>query len=261
MLRVYRLGHERRWEDTRPLTLERLREQAEVARLMAREGAPLQQVTAGPEPVGREWAASLLTWMEGTPASRSTLGLAALVGLLLADLHRIGASLDIGSRSALPAHDVVDVAQRSLAELEGIVPAAFLADVEARIGAIRHTVPRIAIHGDLNFPNVVWSEGRPALIDLDQVGVGWATEELAWAMKWWSRSTGIGTGDYDRSLSNALLDGYGTPPEPELLGPTLWLTGCMNANSVFAIRNAVAEDRQNQIDGLRRRADTLEALA
>lgn len=261
VLRVYRLGRERRWEDPRPLTLERLRQQADVARLMAMDGAPLQQVIAGPAPVGHGWASSLLTWIEGTSATRATHALATKVGALLASLHRIGASLNADRRPALPAHDVVAVARRSLAELAGILPDAFVADVEARLSAIRHTSPRITIHGDLNLPNIIWSEGRPSLIDLDQIGVGWASEELAWAMKWWSRPTGSGSGDYERSLSDALLDGYGTPPEPELFAPMLWLTGCTNANSVFAIRQAAAEDRQNQIDRLRRRADALEALA
>lgn len=260
VLRCYRLGRPRRWEDPRPLALAGLRDQAELARLMACHGAPIQIVTAGPQLVAPGWASSLLTWIPGIPVTGSTRRLASIVGSLLADLHRIGASLEVERWSALPRHDLVGMARRSIEELSGLVPASFVTDAEDRIAAIQHAGPPIAVHGDLNIPNIVWSDGQPSLVDLDQVGAGWPSEELAWAMKWWSRRDGVGSGTHEGSLSDTLLEGYGTPPDPVVLRPMLWLTGCLNANAVIAIKAGSVDDRPNRLDELRRRADALGAL-
>ena len=53
------------------------------------------------------------------------------------------------------------------------------------------------MHGDCNFPNMLWSgDSVTGIVDFDQIGLSDPVEELAWVTKWWS--AGIAT-HHDRA--------------------------------------------------------------
>ena len=91
------------------------------------------------------------------------------------------------------------------------------------------------MHGDCNFPNILWSgDSVTGVVDFDQIGVSDPIEELAWVTKWWSRPRGIADLSHDPALAREVLAGYDDDRvDREVLAAVLWLTGCLNANSVL----------------------------
>ncbi len=128
-------------------------------------------------------------------------------------------------------HDFVAMAERSLAMIAHVCDVSLAARA---IDAARSDQQRAVVHGDLNFPNVLWSSGAiTGIVDFDQIGVARPLEELAWVVKWWARGHGIGNHWPDAALACAVVDGYGVVDDVRPLSAMLWLTGCLNANSVL----------------------------
>ena len=118
------------------------------------------------------------------------------------------------------------------------------------------------MHGDCNFPNILWSgDSVTGIVDFDQIGVSDPVEELAWVTKWWSRPRGIADLTHDAALAREVLAGYGDDGvDRDVLAAGLWLTGCLNANSVLHMLHASADARPAVLAALRERADVLAAL-
>ncbi len=114
------------------------------------------------------------------------------------------------------------------------------------------------MHGDLNFPNVLWvADHVTGIVDFDQIGAGDPHEELARAIKWWSCRGPIGTLEHDAALAEAVLRGYGGDVDREVLAARLWMTSCLNGNSVLRVQRAAPRERGRLLDALRARADQL----
>jgi aminoglycoside phosphotransferase len=252
-VRAITAGRAQRWEEARPYDLSVVIAQLRVAAAMRDAGVPMMRLVAGPVVEDdRIWLA--FEWLTGEFADRADAARATAAGRLLRRLHDARLPFD----DALPVHDACRLAARSVAELRAAgVDERFVAraqDISARLVSHR----RVVSHGDVNFPNVLWDgDAVTGLVDLDQIGVIDPLEELAWALKWWSRPHGAGLKEHDARLAAAVLHGYGDADvDRDALRDLLWITGCLNANSVNAIIAAPAD----ALPKLEHRADTLADL-
>lgn len=110
----------------------------------------------------------------------------AWMGRLLARLHGIGARAGFTARGALDAQTFIrDAAHGAIGS--GLLPAhviepyrtrcaALATLVEARFAAIAPR--RIRLHGDCHAGNVLWTDGGPHFVDLDDARMGPAVQDL-----------------------------------------------------------------------------------
>jgi Ser/Thr protein kinase RdoA (MazF antagonist) len=90
---------------------------------------------------------------------------------------------------------------------------------------------------DLNPLNVLWSntENINGIVDFESITYTDRVEGLAWLIKWYSRTKGIGSNEMSPLLAKAVLRGYGanqllSKDDFNRLPSLLWLSGCLNWN-------------------------------
>ncbi len=258
-VRAITFGREIRWEETRRHDLAVLSAQMDAAAAFAGAGLPFMQQARDPVVVGDSFV-TMFDWLDGVVASGATSERAFAVGALLACIH----GLDLPVDNRLPEHDVSVAAERSLDELGDVADAEFAETAREMIDGIRSSPTRrkLVVHGDCNLPNILWSaDAVTGIVDFDQIGVSDPVEELAWVTKWWSRPRGIADLTHDSGLAREVLAGYGDDRvDRDVLAAVLWLSGCLNANSVLHMLHASADVRPAVLAGLRARADALFAL-
>ena len=262
-LRAVTFGREIRWEETRRHDRSVLSAQLDAADAFVAAGLPFMTRAGEPAVVGESFVV-MFGWLEGELATIATPERSYAVGALLRRIHDLGLPAD----ERLPEHDVTAVAERSLTELAEIADTSFVGQARERIDRIRSSPRkrRIVVHGDCNFPNLLWSaDSVTGIVDFDQIGVSDPVEELAWATKWWSRPRGIADLAHDPALAREVLAGYDDGGvdhviDRDVLAAVMWLTGCLNANSVLHMLHASADARPAVLAALRARADSLEAL-
>jgi Ser/Thr protein kinase RdoA (MazF antagonist) len=93
------------------------------------------------------------------------------------------------------------------------------------------------IQSDLNPLNVLWSntENINGIVDFESLTYTDRVEGLAWLIKWYSRTKGIGSNEMSSLLAKAVLRGYGanqllSKEDFNRLPSLLWLSGCLNWN-------------------------------
>jgi Ser/Thr protein kinase RdoA (MazF antagonist) len=258
-LRAVTFGREIRWEETRRHDLSVLTAQLAAADAFAAAGLPFMQRVGEPVVVGNSFV-MMFGWLEGVFAGTATPDRAFAMGRLLRRMHDLALPAD----DRLPVHDVTAAAERSLTELADIADAAFSERAREMVDSIRNSPATgpIVVHGDCNFPNILWSgDSVTGVVDFDQIGVCAPIEELAWVVKWWSRPRGIADLSHNPALAREVLAGYDDDRvNREVLAAGLWLSGCLNANSVLHMLHASADARPAVLAGLRQRADDLAAL-
>ncbi len=257
-LRVVREGRPVRWEDERAHGIDLVLRQVEVGKQFRARGLPFMQLVAGPRPVP-DGVVVAFEWIDARPLRVPSPDAASAVGAMARAFHEAGRTLDpIG----LPRHDLRAAARRSLQELSDLVPNRFLERARQIAAQLEHAEPLgIATHGDLNLPNVLWDDAVVGVVDFDQIGVQDPLEELAWLIKWWSRPAGVGDTHHDADLAHAVLCGYDARDvDLELLAARLWVTGCLNGNSVIRIKRARLHERQRMAEVLFNRADLLSSV-
>jgi Ser/Thr protein kinase RdoA (MazF antagonist) len=258
-LRAVTFGREIRWEETRRHDLSVLTAQLDAADAFSAAGLPFMQRVGEPAVVGNSFV-MMFGWFEGIFAETATPDRAFAIGRLLRRMHDLALPVD----DRLPVHDVTAAAERSLRELADIADASFSEQARAMVDRIRSSCEggRIVVHGDCNFPNILWSgDSVTGIVDFDQIGVSDPIEELAWVTKWWSRPRGIADLSHDPALAREVLAGYDDDRvDREVLAAVLWLSGCLNANSVLHMLHASADARPAVLAGLRQRADDLAGL-
>jgi aminoglycoside phosphotransferase (APT) family kinase protein len=195
-----------------------LRRETRVLTLLRDMGLPV------PAPVAlledERWTVELLGALPGINGigfyERPTPQLEALahtLGALLARVHRLPLAppddqdLDLGARlgaihAALPALDL---------------PGDVRAPLDAAFAALPREPARPSlVHGDAGLHNLLWHEGRVALLDWEWAGFGDPLFDLAW-VRWtlrWRQAP--------ESIWPAVLDGYGDGPAADTSdAPTL----------------------------------------
>ncbi len=258
-LRAVTFGREIRWEETRRHDLAVLSAQLEAADAFVAAGLPFMVRAGEPAVVGHSFVV-MFGWLDGLIATTATSDRAFAVGQLLRRVHDLALPVD----DRLPEHDVAAAAERSLHELRDVADASFAEQAREMIDHIRSSPGRrkLVVHGDCNLPNILWSgDSVTGIVDFDQIGVSDPIEELAWSMKWWSRPLGLADLTHDAALAREVLAGYGGEGvDRGVLAAAMWLTGCLNANSVLHMLHASADARPAVLALLRGRADALFAL-
>ena len=258
-LRAITFGREIRWEETRRHDLTVLSAQLDAAAAFVAAGLPFMARAGEPAVVGNSFVV-MFGWLDGVIATTAAPERAFAVGQLLRRIHDLGLPVD----DRLPRHDAAGAAERSLRELAGIADASLVEQAVEMVGRIRSSQSsssKRVVHGDCNFPNILWSgDDVTGIVDFDQIGVSDPVEELAWVVKWWSRPRGIADLSHDSALAREVLAGYGDDVDRDVLAAVLWVTGCLNANSVLHMLHASTDARPAVMAGLRERADTLAAL-
>jgi aminoglycoside phosphotransferase (APT) family kinase protein len=258
-LRAVTFGREIRWEETRRHDLSVLSAQLDAAEAFVAAGLPFMARVREPAVVG-DSLVMMFAWLEGEFAGAATRDRAFAMGELLRRMHDLGFPVD----DRLPEHDVTAAAERSLRELREIADPSFVEAALEMVDRIRRAVGRrrIVVHGDCNFPNILWTGNSvTGIVDFDQIGLSDPVEELAWVTKWWSRPRGIADRAHDPALARAVLAGYADDlVDGHVLAAVMWLSGCLNANSVLHVLHASADARPAVLAALRDRADALAAL-
>jgi aminoglycoside phosphotransferase (APT) family kinase protein len=258
-LRAVTFGREIRWEETRRHDLSVLSAQLDAADAFVAAGLPFMVRVREPAVVGDSFV-MMFAWLEGEFAGTATPNRAFAMGELLRRIHDLGLPVD----DRLPEHDVTAAAERSLTELQEIADASFVEPAREMVDRIRSSPARrrIVVHGDCNFPNILWSGNSvTGIVDFDQIGLSDPVEELAWVTKWWSRPRGIADRAHDAALAREVLAGYDdSRVDRDVLAAVMWLSGCLNANSVLHVLHASADARPAVLAALHERADVLAAL-
>ncbi|MEK1830292.1 phosphotransferase [Priestia megaterium] len=67
------------------------------------------------------------------------------------------------------------------------------------------------MQSDLNPLNILWDEtdSITGIIDFEHIGYTDRIEGIAWLIKWYSRTQGIGNNEVSPRLAQSLLKGYG----------------------------------------------------
>jgi len=258
-LRAVTFGREIRWEETRRHDLSVLSAQLAAADAFVAAGLPFMVRMREPAVIG-DSLVMMFAWLEGELAGTATPDRAFAIGALLRRMHDLGLPVD----DRLPEHDVTAAAERSLRELQAIADASFVDEAREMVDRIRRAPGRrrVVVHGDCNFPNILWSGNSVSgIVDFDQIGLSDPVEELAWVTKWWSRPRGIADRAHDSALAHAVLAGYADDRvDRDVLAAVMWLSGCLNANSVLHVLHASADARPAVLAALGQRADALAAL-
>jgi Ser/Thr protein kinase RdoA (MazF antagonist) len=109
------------------------------------------------------------------------------MGRLLARMHGVGARDRFRERGAIDTDTFIRVAARAVLA-SGLLPArlddayrarttAIAAAIDARFAALE-PVARIRLHGDCHGGNVLWTDGGPHFVDLDDARMGPAIQDL-----------------------------------------------------------------------------------
>jgi aminoglycoside phosphotransferase (APT) family kinase protein len=258
-LRAVTFGREIRWEETRGHDLSVLSAQMDAADAFVAAGLPFMERAGEPAVVGNAFV-MMFRWLDGIFAGSATPDRAFAMGQLLRRIHELALPVD----DRLPEHDAAAAADRSVRELQDLVDVSFVERATEMVDRIRRAPARhlIVVHGDCNFPNILWSgDAVTGIVDFDQIGRSDPVEELAWVIKWWSRPRGIADLTHEPALAREVLAGYGEAGiDRDVLAAVLWVTGCLNANSVLHVLHAAVDARSTVLAALRTRADALAAL-
>lgn len=137
------------------------------------------------EALGREVLVTCASWLEGPDVGTPSAQVARELGWAMAQLHRQARSWHMPPGGRLPLFDdPLFRAPDNLAEADLEAgqrevfdrAAAITTDVFARVGA---EDPVIALHADLHGGNLKWHEGRLAVFDFDDCGLGVPALDLA----------------------------------------------------------------------------------
>jgi Ser/Thr protein kinase RdoA (MazF antagonist) len=174
---------------------------------------PLRTVDGGwvaavpSEALGREVLVTCATWLEGQDVGAPDEQVAAELGRTMALLHRHARSWPMPDGARLPLLD-----SPLLGDEERLSRAPGLTSEQRRVldGATRAaerafadafaTEPAVVLHADLHGNNLKWHEGRLAVFDFDDCGLGVPALDLA-ISAFYLRSE-------DASTEEALLSGY-----------------------------------------------------
>ncbi|TCP57583.1 Ser/Thr protein kinase RdoA (MazF antagonist) [Tumebacillus sp. BK434] len=116
----------------------------------------------------------------------------------------------------------------------------------------------VIVTSDINSINILWDERTQlitGIIDFEHISYSDRVQDLAWLMKWYSRTEGIQSHEVSGDLAQALMYGYRAH---ELLQSDdytrfpalLWLSGCLNWNFVQKTAEILRNDHAQLRDHL-----------
>lgn len=110
------------------------------------------------------------------------------------------------------------------------------------------------ISTDLNSLNVLWDSEQQivGIIDHEHIGGTDRVQDLAWLIKWYSRTEGIESYDVSGRFAKSILAHYNSPTvlvsqEDPRLAALLWLPGCMNLHFIERTKQLAFDAENNPV--------------
>ena len=136
--------------------------------------------------LGREALVTCASWLEGPDADDLTPEIGRALGRAMAQLHEHARSLALPGLDELPALDApllgdddrISTDPRLDPEQRGVIAEA-MARTTAAFDRDRAAGPVIPLHADLHGANLKWHDGRLAVFDFDDCGLGTPAYDLS----------------------------------------------------------------------------------
>lgn len=215
--------------------------------------------------IGQEWTCCLFHWIDGHHVTANTEQTAARMGQLARQLHDV----------SLHQHDIcfpyIDhkiVYQRWLGDLQRLLvsrmPESARNSLQEYLNlaqyhldtAQHHQSPSFqpVISTDLNSLNILWSQDQQiiGIVDHEHIGATDRVQDLAWLIKWYARTEGIGSHDVSGRLAKTLLAHYNSPTvlvsqDDPRLAALLWLSGCFNLHFIERTKQLTFDAENNPV--------------
>jgi Ser/Thr protein kinase RdoA (MazF antagonist) len=199
---------------------------------------------------GVEWRCCMFEWIEGEHITRNTVHTAEQVGKFAREFHDV--SLPYIS-TALPNVRHTSAYQKWVNSIRAYLKqpispknrrllTSYLELTQKYIDSANHVQVRQElkiITSDLNSLNVLWDkqERIVGVVDHEHISYSDRVQDLAWLIKWYSRTDGIESHNVASTLASALLKGYEAQAilkaeDYDRLTALLWLSGCFNYNFI-----------------------------
>ncbi|MCK2157339.1 aminoglycoside phosphotransferase family protein [Exiguobacterium sp. 17-1] len=217
------------------------------------------------DPVGLHWTCCLFHWMDGHHVTANTIHTAARMGTLARQLHDVSLHQhDI----CFPYIDHTIVYQRWLGDLQRLLvsrmPESARNSLQEYLNLAQYHLDTAKYHQspsfqpvistDLNSLNILWNQNQQiiGIVDHEHIGATDRVQDLAWLIKWYARTEGIGSHDVSGRLAKSLLTHYNSPTvlvsqDDPRLAALLWLSGCFNLHFVERTKQLAFDAENNPI--------------
>ncbi|WP_214769291.1 MULTISPECIES: aminoglycoside phosphotransferase family protein [unclassified Exiguobacterium] len=212
---------------------------------------------------GKEWTCCLFHWLDGHHVTVNTMHSAAQIGTLARQVHDLSRNYQ-GFHFPFVDHTVAyqrwfhDLQELSFSSMPESVRDSFqeyLSLVQQKIDTARptnHSSSQSVISTDLNSLNVLWDTTQQivGIVDHEHIGATDRVQNLAWLIKWYTRTEGIASHDVSGHLAKSLLSHYNSqtvlvPEDDPRLASLLWLSGCFNLHFVEQTTHLLQEAGQH----------------
>jgi len=214
---------------------------------------------------GQKWTCCLFHWMDGRHVTANTEQTAARMGQLARQLH------DVSLRQQeiqFPFIDHTVTYQRWLGDLQRLsisrMPKPvqnsfqeYLTLTQQHLDTARHPKSsslQPVISTDLNSLNILWDSDQHivGIVDHEHIGATDRVQDLAWLIKWYARTEGIGSHDVSGRLAKTLLAHYNSPTvlvsqDDPRLAALLWLSGCFNLHFIERTKQLAFDAENNPV--------------
>jgi Ser/Thr protein kinase RdoA (MazF antagonist) len=239
-------------------------------------GELFQRVKVGEE----DWRFVLFDWLEGEHLTHGSVTVAERFGRMARKIN----DLSSGYRSEIfPKESHVQGSEQFLImirnqwELTSLAPDSnyllqhYVTLIQYHIDQARSDLLEFVIQSDLNPLNVLWNKNEEicGIVDFESITYTDRVEGLAWLIKWYSRTGGVGSHEMSPVLAETVLRGYGadnllTRKELQRLPSLLWLSGCLNwnftARTIELLKNGDDLQLQEQLRKYLKRGEKLVGL-
>ncbi|WP_144502484.1 aminoglycoside phosphotransferase family protein [Bacillus thuringiensis] len=199
---------------------------------------------------GEEWRCCMFEWIEGEHITCNTINTATRIGEVAREMHDLSLKY---SSNILPIINHTDAYMKWINDIFKIVNLMTskknkdlllsylnMAQKHINISNKFKSRPELkVITTDLNSLNVLWNKNEKILgiVDHEHISYSDRIQDLAWLIKWYSRTEGIESHQVSSTLASSLLRGYKANNilmgnDYERLSSLLWLSGCLNYNFV-----------------------------
>jgi len=157
--------------------------------------------------IGRDLLCVVNTWLDGPDVEECDPAQAHALGRAMAALHAHARTVGLPERAGLPTFDEPLFGDRNLLEGSTLLDDTGRRVVDAAFARTRHAFAALAaeaeavpLHADLHGGNLKWHDGRLAVFDFDDAGVGAPVLDLAIATFY--------VRDSDPAVERGLREGY-----------------------------------------------------
>lgn len=238
------------------LTDEVLTEQIKFCNYLREYGIPFMKhrSTVQAEPFilindgDKEWRFLLFEWIEGEHIIHCTEPVSEKFGKLARKIHDISAKFEsevftkeshvYGSQQFLGMIRKELGSIKLMARTDELLQN-YISLVEYHIEKAKSESLEFIVQSDLNNLNILWDSNGEinGIVDFESITYTDRVEGLAWLIKWYSRTHGLGSHEMSPALGKAVLHGYEAKDilnqnDFNRLPSLLWLSGCLNWNFI-----------------------------